>query len=348
MPGINIAFNLVSCGLANNGGSQSIARMAMALDELSHSVKILLDSPDRFTWFEIPARLKHFVTGIDRDVSRWPKYDIIVATGCNTVESTVSYPHLSMKNKFYWIRGHETWANPEEQLFKKYKSGLNLLVNSEWLKRMLNDVCLVDSKIQYPGLPIDEIFSCLKHGMTESPTGKVTIGALYYMDKHTKKFMDILQMAYHLQTIGLLHELILFGDKTLMPQVVDGLSYIPFKFFLRPTFEKKIEIMSLCDIWLSTTILEGLHIPPMEAGLCNCNLVVRDCTKSGVSDYAINNFTSLNYISIPDAIHSIFMYAENLDLANNHKSNLKQLLHEKIGSVKDNAIKMQTIFESVL
>lgn len=342
---MRIIFNLVRCNLANNGGSQSIIRMAMALEELGHNVSILLDQPNRFTWFGIPQKILHYMPK-KLSKEKWPICDVMIATGCSTVESTLMYPHIPIKQKLYWIRGHETWTDSEENLFAKYKSGLTLLVNSEWLRDMIFTKCGISSHIQYPGLPIEEINTYRnKLQKTRKITdAKGVMGALYYTDKRTKRFDDVIEICSELNKKNMLSKLILFGNKPMMTSDY----HLPIEFYLRPLMEEKVEIMSSCDIWLSTSTLEGLHIPPMEAGLCGCNIVARAASRSGVVDYAIDIITSKNFITVEEAVKCIRDYIYFPKIRRSNQANLKYILENKIGNVEQNAMKMIKLFESAL
>ena len=79
---MRIAFNLLDCGLGNNGGSQTIIRMADELYMLGHNVKILLNQPNRFTWFDVPNDLLLYEGDLN---FAHGGLDIMIATGCSTV-----------------------------------------------------------------------------------------------------------------------------------------------------------------------------------------------------------------------------------------------------------------------
>lgn len=341
---MKIAFNLIQCGLGNNGGSQSIIRMAMALSELGNEVKILLDSPNKFTWFGGFENLLHLVNKKNKD--SWPKYDVIIATGCKTVNSTLEYPNIDINNKFYWIRGHETWGMSEEDLFKNYKSGLNLLVNSEWLREMIFRKCEVISKIQYPGY-VDGMHIAKAHGFVD----EINIGALYYADKESKMFNQIINIAFLLKENKIINKLILFGNKQMddnFKRDLNDLFGIPYEFSYRPTYDEKMALMNKCDIWLSTSELEGLHIPPIEAGLNGCNLVTKGLYSSGTSDYAIDGLTAKIFFTAEEALQRILEYVNDPKEMNIHSTNLRYILYYKIGSVQNNALKFQKILKSSL
>ena len=339
---MKILFNLCKCGLGNNGGSQTIIRMASALHVLGHDVRILLDMPNRFTWFPVE---RDILTFVDTDPNTWPKGDVIIATGCSTVTGTMAYSKLPLEKKFYWIRGFETWAQSEEILKGGYALGMNLLVNSEWQKRNIWRTTGHKAQIQYSGLPIDEIYAHLNIDFKRSrlPLDHVNIGALY-SKRDIKKFNVVLDVIR-----GLGHRVREFktfgndstsGDNNLM-------NFFP-RFCLpsnviQPSFKHKISLMQSCDIWLSTSVNDGLHIPPMEAGLCGCNLVAMDMERSGVRDYAINDLTALTFLNVDEACEAVKQYCRDSGLRESHRANLQYTLVEKIGSVEKNAKRFEKI-----
>jgi len=345
---VKIIFNLARCGLGNNGGSQTLLRTAIKLREFGHNVKILLNKPNKFTWFEIPDGLLEMVS---TKVKTWPKCNIIMATGWSTVDDVVKYA-LPYERKFYWMRAHETWGTDEETLFAKYKSGLKMLVNSEWQKEFLFSKCSVPSQIQYPGIP-EEMFK--RNGFSRESVriqmghkkskklDKIVIGALY-CNKARKRMRDIFEICDLLNFEGLLKELMLFGTEDYL-----GNNYkLPVSFLRDPSIGQKLDMMSACDIWLATTDNEGLHIPPMEAGLCGCNLVVRGLNASGMSDYAINETTAKTFFTVSEAVEKIKEYLEDSDSRMIHQASLWHVLSHKIGSVDDNVRKLEKIFEKAL
>ena len=334
---MRIAFNLLNCGLGNNGGSQTIIRMANELSILGHKVNILINQPNKFTWFDVSENL------ILRIKDEIPQFDIIIATGCSTVTSTLEYNKLPIEKKFYWIRAIETWAMPINKLILGYMSGLKLIVNSEWQRRFIYNKTNLTSDLVYSGIPFNEI-NQVKKELKESGifnvghTG-INVGALA-SKKSRKRFKDVIDIAYKLNEKKILNKLILISNEQIeMPDNIN------VEVIVQPDMLNKIKAMYKCDIWLSTTINEGLHIPPLEAGLSGCMLVSRDDEESGVSDYCVNNFSSLNYLDNNEAVNQIIkflkMKTKERTLIND---NFNSIVHRKIGSVRDNAKKMLKVF----
>ena len=346
---MRIAFNLLDCGLGNNGGSQTIIRMADELYMLGHNVNILINQPNKFTWFKVPNDL---IFEVEDEI---PQYDIMIATGCSTVASTLAYKKLSISKKFYWIRAIETWAMPPDELVKGYSSGLGLMVNSEWQRRFVYEKTGKVADIIYSGLPMrtitDKIFGMNKYKMAiDNDKKKVIVGALA-SKKDRKRFTDIIDIAHKLNQRGLLEELVLIGNESLdkIKSVfnlidLDGLS---IRYFKQPDMDEKLGVMLNCDVWLSTSINEGLHIPSLEAAICGCFLISRDKEESGLSDYSINDYTSFNYLSNDDAVIQIkrFMSLIKEDRVQ-FNNRIYELIKYKIGSIDENAMRMLKAFSN--
>jgi hypothetical protein len=335
---MRIAFNLLNCGLGNNGGSQTIIRMANELSELGNEVNILINQPNRFTWFDIPENL------ILRIKDEIPQFDIIIATGCSTVDSTITYELLPIEKKFYWIRAIEDWAMPMNKLILGYISGLNLIVNSEWQRRFIHDRTGIVSSLVYSGLPIDEIYEKIEMASNDyvingaEYTG-INIGALA-SKKSRKRFKDVIEIAHKLNEKKILNKLILISNEQ-----IETPDNINAEVIVRPDMLNKIKAMYECDVWLSTTINEGLHIPPLEAGLSGCLLVSRDREESGVSDYCVNNFSSLNYLDNDEAVNQVIKFLKMKTRERTFiNDNFNSIVHNKIGTVRDNAKKMLKVF----
>jgi hypothetical protein len=194
----------------------------------------------------------------------------------------------------------------------------------------------------YPGIPIDD-FAAQKIIYPEKDIYvKPVIGALYQPSKETKKFVHVLEVCRALNHSGLLEALFLFGDSDLDDKIRGFLASenITYKYIKQPSFVDKIDMMRNCDIWLATTVNDGLHIPPMEAGMCGCNLVAAGHRASGMSDYAIEDMTAKTFLTVKEACKRITEYIDFPTLQIEHRLNLVSVLKKKINSVEHNAKKM--------
>ena len=79
---MKIVFNVVNCGLGNNGGSHTIVQSANTLQHLGHDVTILDSGKNKYNWSKL--NVKHLIGKIE-DVK---DSDVIIGTGVKTFEST--------------------------------------------------------------------------------------------------------------------------------------------------------------------------------------------------------------------------------------------------------------------
>ena len=121
---MRVAFNGVGCGWGDNGGTQSVFRMADALLEAGIDAELWSDV-NRFTWFVPKAKIRK------TNLKNAPEVDVLVSTGCRTVKGTYRYPRK--KVGVQWLRAHETWRVPEGRLLSLYGLDMPLWVNSKRL-----------------------------------------------------------------------------------------------------------------------------------------------------------------------------------------------------------------------
>ena len=99
---MRISFNLLGCGLGNNGGSQTLIKSCETLNELGVKSDLVSDI-DNFTWF----KHRKCINFIPENTSA------VIATGCGTVERTSK---LKVAKKYWWIRAHEDWWFDDKKL----------------------------------------------------------------------------------------------------------------------------------------------------------------------------------------------------------------------------------------
>jgi len=301
---MRINFNLVGTGTNNNGGSKTLIESANILKELGHDVTIVDGGKNLNTWN--PIKCNHIII---KDLKNFPTGDVIIATGINTVNSTMRLPK-SCGRKFVYIRGWEIWTIQEDKLIKILKeSRCKKIVNSICLQRKLNQ-CGLKSKIIRPGHNFDEIYPL----NIRQNNKKVILGGLYNEGKkRSKKRTEwIFKVYQNLKKIYPI-ELYMFGSDGIPKFHVD-------KYFKNPDMKTKNELYNKIDIWLSTSELEGLHIAPAEAMLTKSCVVATNAEMSGVEDYVINNETGL----VSENYFSAFLY--NVEILVKNK-----ILREKLG-----------------
>jgi hypothetical protein len=325
---MKILFNVVKSGTGNNGGSQTIIRMALALRKIGHECFILSHMRNNFTWFKVPEDLTIIV---DTDPKTWPECDAIIATACTTWKSTRVYDKTD--NKLYWIRGHETWMRSEADLTAGYRSGLKLLVNSEWLKKYIETTCMVPCSIQYAGIPFPQLeYAALT--CDDISRNMFSIGCLY-QEKPTKHWDHFIHV---MDYFG--RDIAYFGFGLTKPPTSSQTARLPFSYTINPSLLAKFSIFKACDVWFAPTELEGLHIVPTEAAMAGCALVCNGAERSGMGDYAVHGMSALTYDTLAEATAHIERLIDDASKREELNRNLVDILKYKIGSVEGNARKL--------
>lgn len=245
-----------------------------------------------------------------------PKCDVVIASGYGSVESTVKAP---AKLKYYYLRGFEIWRATEDELFESYRK-LDCLVNSEWLRNFI-EANGIKTQLVYPGLDLDLFFPL---GIARKPM----VGGLFSNRHKTKRHNDIIEIASMLN----------IPCQMLNKHIVSPSDSVLNKWY------------NTLKVWIAPTELEGLHNPPMEAGLTGCPLVCTDHYRSGMQDYVINEETALvyparNLYAASECVKRLIM---DDSLRNKIGMNLRNLLIEKIGTREKNMKKLLEIFKSRL
>lgn len=300
---MKITFNVIGCGLENNGGSLTIIESANTLVDLGHEVVIIDDSPNRYTWG--PLRAGHRIIKDNADI---PTAAVIISTGYRTVRKMLHF-HKRCGKQFWWIRGWETWNYPEQYITNVLlKYPVTKMVNGIQLQEKLSKLG-VESHLVRPGYDLDA-FNCLN--LRDNNPELITLGGLYSNGKkrNSKRTDWILKAAKKLKKHHNV-QLWMFGaddmPNTKETEVVD-------RYFKEPSTPMKNEIYNWCDIWLAPTELEGLHMPPAEAMLTECPVVGTNAELSGMSDYLVDGVTGLvaenNYESFLTKVQSLVVQKE--------------------------------------
>lgn len=269
---MKITFDLRNVGLGNNGGSFTLIKSGNTLVEMGHQVVFVDTGKNQHTWVKLKADHK-----IVRQKRQLPQADFIIATGYKSVPETSTAPEFAGQ-KFHWIRGWETWQYNEADIVKKIlKAPTTKLVNGLCLQNKLKSYG-VESYLIRPGYDFDK----LRPLKVNKEPGIVTLGGLNKQGRHAniKRTAWILETAKALKRkYGKQVQLWMFGmDALPSTTVVDH-------YIQNPTAEQKNSVYNHVDIWLATSMLEGLHMPPAEAMITECPVVGTDAEMSGTIDY---------------------------------------------------------------
>jgi glycosyltransferase involved in cell wall biosynthesis len=324
---MKIIFDLRRVGLGNNGGSLTLVRSGNALVDLGHDVTFIDSMRNMHTWSKI--KFNHVIPkGI-----KLPNADFIIATGYKSVFKTLSAPK-QCGIKCHWIRGWETWQMPEDQIVKQILGAPTIkFVNSFDLQNKLLSYN-VESHIVKPGYDLNDIYPLKK-----KEKDFVVLGGLYHK-KHGKiKRVEWLFNVYSkLKSKGYDIRLYLFGADN-PPKRYD-------KYLKQPTIEEKNKFYNEVDIWLSTAMQEGLHMPPAEAMMAGCPVVGTNAPLSG-TDYLIHEYNGLiSENNLNSFISSVEELVQDKTLRTEFGKNARKSM-EEFGGRKKNMAKFVKLLETL-
>jgi len=323
---MKIIFNLINCGLGNNGGSQTIVKSANVLSDLGHEV-IIIDSMNiKYTWDKL--KVPHLIIKNLNDV---PDADVIIATGYKTVDSTIKLPSRCGK-KYHWIRGWETWQMSENDIVKKVLNQPTIkMVNGITLKKKLKEYN-VNSTIIMPGIDDDLYFETKLRDLSSV----FTVGALFHSKhktKNTKLIFDVFRIIKRKESKIKLQ---MFGvdRKPQLPDIVDN-------YICQPNHIEKNSFYNWCHVWFAPTINDSLHIPPMEAMLTGCPVIALNHPMNGMWDYldskhsfVLNDFNPENIAENIINLYYMFL-CKNLKI-----DDCRNYILQKIGNREENMKKL--------
>ena len=266
---MRITFDVRNTGLGNNGGSLTIVQSANTLQKLGNDVCIIGDSSNQYKWTKLET--EYYIVKKETDI---PSADIIIATGYHSVVKTVQ----ALKRcgvKVHWIRGWETWLEDEEWIVKNVlRTPTVKVVNSIGLQKKLQSYG-ISSIIVYPGYDLDKFFP---QNIRRSKS--FVVGGLYVVDKHenTKRTKWILDVYRELSRKHSDIKLWMFGISKQSDSLVSHYLY-------QPNIQQKNWFYNHVDVWLSSSVLEGLHMPPAEAMMTECPVIGVDSPLAGTQDY---------------------------------------------------------------
>ena len=265
---MNLAFNGLTSGLGNNGGSRTILKCSEVLNSLGHRCDVITNV-DNFKWFD------------HKPVIRYVPGDLDVVINIAAVD-IVSTLQMDVPIKAWYIRGHESWSNPEHLLEEYYRNNdIINVVNSKGLQQQLATYG-ADSHVVYQGIDFD-----WWEDRKLRSKNKIRIGCLY-QEKKTKRWEDFVRLS---QILGDSYEYAAFGLN------MSNDSFLT-EYRQDPAHDDLVDFYSSCHIWFAHTELEGLHNVPMEAALCGCLVVANNSPLNGMGlDYTFNDDTAMVYES---------------------------------------------------
>lgn len=292
---MRITFNLQGVGPADNGGTATLFHSANVLHALGHTVYVVSEQANRFSWFDLKGPEYIKTSGLTH---MYPDAQVLIATGAFSVQHVLNAPP-ARGAKFWWIRAHETWAMAEKDVVSLYRQPfLHLIVNSEGLRRHVWKVAGREAALIRPGLDPDVFYSFNANRNWEDRP--LVLGAIF-CDKPRKRFDWVVEIYEACKARGLDVELHLFGTYD-----VAEIKRVKFqKYLYKPSANALRFFYNDVDIWLAPSKSEGLHIPPQEAMLCECFMMGANDPLSGMSDYLKHGVTGLAFNYWSEAVNHI-------------------------------------------
>lgn len=327
---MKIIFNVMNCGLGNNGGSFTLINSANILSELGCNVCFIDTGKNNHTWSKL--NVEHLIIKNQKNI---PKADVVIATGYKTFKSTLEL-NKNCGRKYVWLRGLELWNTSEDKFIQNLLNpNMRKIVNSLWLKNKLSTYN-INSELIRPGYDFNNFFP-----LDIRSNKEVVLGGLFNSGEKRKtkrtewisKTFEILKHKYKNL------KLYMFGS--------DGKpSFYTNKFIFNPTIQEKNELYNQCHIWLAPTCLEGLHICPAEAMQTECIVVGTNAPMNGMYDYLEDNVTGFisennfdSFVNIVDQLITNYQHYKYIGI-----NAQKKIL--SLGSRKDNMLKFVELFRS--
>lgn len=237
-------------------------------------------------WFNLDAKLVRAPTLAERFITR---ADIVVATWWETAYFVSEY-NKDKGEKFYLVQHYEIWGGPKEDVDRSYRLGLRNVVNSSWLKEVLEGLG-AEVEALIPHAPDLEQFY-----PEDGEIGNEKIRILMpYRDLKWKGVEDGVRAFEITRKKHPEIQLVMFGP--------DSGKDVPCyaEFHKNPSNDELRRIYNSCDIFLFPSRTEGFGMPPMEAMACKCAVLTTNV--GAVPDYTISGKTAL--IAPPNAPESL-------------------------------------------
>ena len=233
---------------------------------------------NRIEWFTLKAKLIRTLTLSERFI---PDADIIVATWWETAYYVSKYGN-NKGEKFYLVQHYEIWGGPKEKVDKTYRLGLHNIVNSTWLKDILQNK--LNAKVESLILHAPDLDDFYFENNNKNSDNTIRILMPYRIQKWKGaedgiKAFEIVKRKFNKI------QLVMFGPH----KSKDVPGYV--EFYEKPSNDKIREIYNSCDIFIFPSRQEGFGMPPMEAMACKMACVLTNV--GAVPDYATSNKTAL-------------------------------------------------------
>ena len=292
-------------GIGISGGAKAVFEFANQLHDRGHEVSIVyplmplglwanwynlrslagkvlgiianLKQGVHLEWFDLKARLIRTPTLAQRYV---PNADIVVATWWETAYSVNKY-RQEKGEKFYLVQHYEVWGGPEDKVNDSYKLGLLNIVNSSWLKNILQEKLKAPVEDVILHAPDWEQF----YPQNAERSNDIVRVLMPYRKIEWKGMEDGIKAFEIARAKHPDIQLVLFGDSPNHDVARYAESHG------KVYGDELRTIYNSCDILLFPSHYEGFGMPPMEAMACKCAVVSTNV--GAIPDYAISDETAL-------------------------------------------------------
>lgn len=290
--------------LSNNGGTATILKSVAALNKLGHKAEIVAKI-DKFNWF----KHKKPVAKISKNA------DVCIAVTVSDIGPMLDHAPKNAK-KYYWCRLLENHSMPKRKILKKAKK-VNVIVNSEDLYTWFMRHGIEPVDVVYQGVDLKKWRDLKLH---EPKTLGFLVSSKWR--KHFEFAMEVIKRLgkkkykYYGYGVDLNHKIKVFTNKY-------------FDWFVKNAqYSDLVKMYNLVETWVCTSTKEGLHNPPLQAGLCGCAVVYPDAPLAGCRDHCIDGKTAWQYkaLDVDSAVEAIGSADKSLNEAH------KELILNKIGT----------------
>lgn len=187
--------------------------------------------------------------------------DVVIATAWPTARSVWALPRRKGA-KVYFIQGFETWNGEVPAVESTYRLPMRIITIAPWLTKLM--------KTRF-GREVDaEIHNGVDLDFFKPPEMKPSGDPVVLMLYHTQELKGIPTGREAIRRLREIHPAVrvrMFG----MPDFPDREPYV--EYHRDPSPEALRDLYRDAHIFLSPSLNEGWHLPPMEAMACGCAVV---------------------------------------------------------------------------
>ena len=230
-------------------------------------------------WFPLDDSIKKISSTVPGYIKRVEDYDVVFATGIQTVK--IVRDNFLKSKKFYLIQGYENWGVTEEYLLKTYNCGLINITVSSWLKQIVDGNSNKEAYLLKNPIDVNVYTNIVNQKNRKAHT----IGLLYHTEP-IKGLKYAFQALYKIKEKVNDLEVEMFG---MFPKPESIPEWIHYK--RGATTSETVEIYNKVQVFLCASIEEGYGLTGLEAMACGACLV--STAYKGVLEYAVDNVNAL-------------------------------------------------------